>query len=111
MKIVLDTNVLVSGLLSPFNPPGRILSLLLNEKVQWCFDTRILEEYAEVLHRNKFSFAKDDVVGLLDFVEHRGLWVTANPLATQLPDPNDEPFLEVVIAVAADYLVTGNLKH
>jgi len=50
MKIVLDTNVLVSGLLQPFGPSGQIVRLVASGEVVLCHDPRILTEYGEVLH-------------------------------------------------------------
>ena len=48
MKVVLDTNVLVSGLLNPYGPPGRIVQLAAAGELQLCLDARILAEYREV---------------------------------------------------------------
>ena len=55
MKIVLDTNVLVSGILSPNGPPAAVLRALLTERVTLCFDERIVSEYRDVLTRTKVS--------------------------------------------------------
>ncbi|MBE0618826.1 MAG: putative toxin-antitoxin system toxin component, PIN family, partial [Proteobacteria bacterium] len=59
MIIVLDTNVLVAGLLSPFGPPGQIARMVSSEDLHLCVDARILSEYAEVLRRPRFGFAPD----------------------------------------------------
>ena len=56
MKIVLDTNVLVSGLINPKGVPAKILNLMLNEKIIVLYDNRILREYETVLSRRKFRF-------------------------------------------------------
>jgi putative PIN family toxin of toxin-antitoxin system len=61
MKIVLDTNVLVAGLLSPFGPCGEIVRMVSSSKVTLCIDALILSEYSEVLHRPKFGFDKEKV--------------------------------------------------
>ena len=55
IQIVLDTNVLVSGLLSPLNAPGRIIDALQIERIQLAIDDRIFLEYGEVLRRPKFE--------------------------------------------------------
>ena len=65
MKIVLDTNVLVAGLLSPFGPCGEIVRMVSSGEVTLCFDALILAEYSEVLYRSKFRFDKDKVAALL----------------------------------------------
>jgi putative PIN family toxin of toxin-antitoxin system len=111
LRIVLDTNVLVSGLLSPFGPPGEIVRMVSSGVVTLCLDARIFAEYDEVLSRQRFGFDSDSVAALLDYVDFTGEVVAPQPLATRLPDPDDEPFLEVALACGADCLVTGNLVH
>lgn len=111
MKIVLDTNVLVSGILSPHGPPAAVLRALLTERVRLCFDERILAEYRDVLCRGKFAFDRELVAELLSFLEASGFRALAQPLDLALPDPNDQMFVEVAVFSQADFLVTGNLKH
>ena len=108
---MLDTNVLVSGLLSPFGPPGEIVRLVSAGAVTLCLDARILTEYDEVLARSRFWFDGDSVAALLDYLDAASETVAAEPLRERLPDADDEPFLEVAVASSADYLVTGNLAH
>ncbi len=111
MKIVLDTNVLVAGLLSPFGPCGEIVRMVSSGELKLTLDARILTEYQEVLARPKFRFDQDKVAAILDFIEHHGSIVAASPLKQPLPDPDDEPFLEVAIAAQVACLVTGNHMH
>jgi putative PIN family toxin of toxin-antitoxin system len=111
MNIVLDTNVLVSGLLSPFGSPGEIVRMVSSGKLILSFDARILSEYIEVLLRPKFKFDKDKVIAFLDYIMSNGQTVSSSPLSHSLPDHDDEPFLEVAIAGKAACLVTGNLGH
>ena len=111
MRIVLDTNVLVSGLLTPHGPPGRLVDLLLAGEVTLIYDDRILSEYHEVLERPRFDFDPGDVEDVLKLFATEGEAVTAPPLAVELPDPDDLPFVEVATAGRADALVTGNLRH
>ena len=111
MRIVLDTNVLVSALLSPFGPPAEILRLVTTGTVRLCHDARILGEYRQVLLRSAFPFRPLQVESLLDQIEADGEPITAFALSDRLPDPDDEAFLEVALAADARYLVTGNLRH
>lgn len=111
MRVVLDTNVLVSALLRPEGQPGRILDLVLAGDLEPVFDDRIVAEYQEVLRRPRFGFTPQDVDALLDYLETTGLNISAHPLAVALPDPDDVPFLEVAAAGEAAALVTGNLRH
>ena len=111
MRIVLDTNVLVSGLLSPFGPPGEIVRMVSSGAVAMCLDASIFAEYDDVLARPRFGFYPDSVAALLDYIDFRSEVVASEPLAQRLPDPDDEPFIEVATACGADCLVTGNLAH
>jgi uncharacterized protein len=111
VKIVLDTNVLVSGLLQPYGPSGQIVRLVASGELVLCYDPRVLAEYREVLLRKKFSFDPERIDALLEEIRASGIPVTARPLAVRLPDPDDEPFLEIAQSGGAQCLVTGNLKH
>ena len=111
MKIVLDTNVLVAGLLSPFGPCGDIMRMVSSGGLTLCVDARVLTEYREVLERPKFGFDRDKIASILDYIEHHS-WVAASaPLSFSLPDPDDEPFLEIAVSGEAEYLITGNMVH
>lgn len=109
-QAVLDTNVLVSGLLSPYGPPGVLVDALLAQRLVIAFDDRLLLEYQSVLSRPKFGFQATHLEAFfmaLSFQSH----VSAPPWShPQSPDPDDTMFLEVA-AVAKVPLVTGNLKH
>lgn len=111
MRIVLDTNVLVSGFLNPYGIPGEITHMVFSGSLTLCYDARILWEYHRVLLRPEFCFNPDDVDALLEEVKFSGHLVTPAPLSKRLPDKSDEPFLEVALAGAAEYLVTGNVRH
>ena len=108
MKIVLDTNVLVSGLLKSKGNPAQVLALALTGAVQVCHDGRILAEYAEVLARPRFRFDPRRVRDVLIKLQTDGVSFTPPYTPLDLPDPDDEPFLAVALAAPADYLVTGN---
>jgi len=111
MKIVLDTNVLVAGLLSPFGPCGDIVRMVSSGNLTLCVDARVLSEYHEVLGRPKFHFDRDKVAAILDYIEHHSSVVASVPLSLSLPDLDDEPFLEIALSGGASYLVTGNAAH
>jgi putative PIN family toxin of toxin-antitoxin system len=111
VRIVLDTNVLVSGFLSPDGPPGAILRSILAGSISLCFDERILTEYREVLTRGRFALASERVDAVLEFIEANGESVLAETLRVELPDATDTMFVEVASAAGADCVVTGNRKH
>ena len=111
MDIVIDTNVLVAGLLSPFGACGEIVRMISAGELALYFDARILSEYQEVLRRPRFGFEEEKVAALLDYIVYRSQAVAPSPLFHSLPDADDEPFLEVTLASQAVCLVTGNQKH
>ncbi len=111
MDIVIDTNVLVACLLSPFGACGEIVRMVSAGELALSFDARILSEYKEVLRRPKFGFEEEKVAALLDYIVYRGRAVAPSSLSQSLPDHDDEPFLAVALASHAVCLVTGNQKH
>lgn len=111
MRIVLDTNVVVSGLLSPGGPPGRIVDMVTSRALSVVYDDRILAEYRNGLARPRLRIEPVEAAAVLDVIEREGVLVPAPPLAVILPDPTDLPFLEVAAAGMADALVTGNERH
>jgi putative PIN family toxin of toxin-antitoxin system len=111
MRVVIDTNVLVSGVMNPQGPPGRIVDEALAGAFTVLYDDRIMSEYREVLGRPAFGFSLTDVDALLDFIEMTGEPVAGLRLPIVLPDSRDLPFLEVAAAGRADALITGNTRH
>lgn len=84
--------------------------MALSGAIQVCHDDRILAEYAEVLVRPRFKLDAAHVRDVLAKLELDGVAVDASGQSSLgLPDPDDEPFVAVALAVAADFLVTGNL--
>lgn len=112
MAVVVDTNILVSGLIKPQGPPGRVLDLILTDAIQVALDDRILDEYLNVLSRPRFGFQAEQIEALLDYLEIAGMRVVAGTLRpSPLPDPSDLPFIEVAVAARAEALITGNQSH
>jgi uncharacterized protein len=111
MRIVLDTNVIVSALLNPSGAPAAVLNLVLRQSATVLVDNRILFEYSDVLRRKKFAFPPHAIAALLDFVRASAQYVTAAQSTTKLPDEDDRPFYEVAVSGSADYLITGNKRH
>lgn len=110
IRIVLDTNVLVAGILSEHGPPGWIVDLVAAHELAVVYDSRILSEYHEVLARPELDFDPARVKQLLSTVEVEGILVTPLPWPFALPDRDDEPFLATAKA-AGVILVTGNARH
>jgi putative PIN family toxin of toxin-antitoxin system len=110
-RIVMDTNILVSALLTPFGAPSGVLDLVLNGDVVLLFDDRIMAEYRDVLHRRRFGFDPALVGHLVEYIEATGEHVVGHPFGARLRDPSEAPFLEVAVTGMADALVTGNKRH
>src|SRR5688572_26063680 len=111
MRIVLDTNVLVSGLLNPAGPPGRILDLVTTGHVAVVYDDRILAEYRAVLARPRLRIEPMEAAWIIEQIEQGGSLIPSPPLDVELPDPQDLAFAEVAEAAAVVALVTGNGRH
>lgn len=111
MIAVVDTNVIVSGLLRAGGPPGEVVKMVASGALELCYDARVLLEYSQVLARPKFRLEPDHLNMFLDQVEHNGHLVATTTLRSELPDEDDRPFAEVAQASGATYLVTGNKRH
>lgn len=108
---VLDTNVVISGLLSPHGPPGRLIDAVLARRLFIAYDDRILHEYREVLARAKFCFESERVNAFLRVMAFQ-IPVSGFPVkGLKSSDPDDTMFLEVAAASEEKILVTGNTKH
>jgi len=112
MRVVLDTNVLVSGLISLGAAPGRIVDLVRSAALTLVVDDRILSEYADVLRRSYLRryFTDTEARQVIEFLQHRSHLTVCRVIVTDLPDPADIPFLEAALSEDVP-LVTGNKKH
>ncbi len=112
MKVVIDTNVLVSGMISSTSYPARIVDMVRTSRIQPVVDDRILEEYADVMRRDYLQryFSIGEAENIIDFLRYGSVHIVAEICVAGLPDSGDVPFLET--ALTADVpLVTGNMKH
>lgn len=110
-KVILDTNVIVSALISNSVPTKILYELVLTKTVQPCLTNDILEEYVEVLNRDKFSkFAnfKNKAEIVLTKLKEISLFYKPNKKVNILKDASDNKFLELASVSSAHYLVTGN---
>ncbi|MDR0290818.1 MAG: putative toxin-antitoxin system toxin component, PIN family [Treponema sp.] len=111
MKIVLDTNVIVSALMTIPSLPARILNLVLDKTIAIVYDNRILAEYIDVLNRKELKINKEASKLVIDFISRYGEYILAEPLHIKFTDETDQKFYEVYKSGEAQYLVTGNLNH
>jgi uncharacterized protein len=113
MRLVIDTNVLISALLKPGSVPDRALAAVWRRGAVVLYDARIVAEYRDVAARPKFrSLARERVEELLGTLVERGecLPDVASWEGTMV-DEGDRIFVEVALAGRASAIVTGNLKH
>ena len=112
---VIDTNVLVSALLSKHSDSATVLVVekIFDGKIAVLYSREVLEEYREVLKRPKFKFDTRVVDVLIAAVERNGISVEPHETGAILADMKDLPFYEVVMDKRDNgaYLVTGNIKH
>ena len=110
---VIDTNVLVSALLSSKEDAAtvQIVEKVFRGDIVPVYSEKILSEYGEVLARQKFNFPLKDQAYLLHAIEQYGKCVVPAPLHIALPDEKDLPFYEAASVEGAWYLITGNKKH
>ena len=113
--VVIDTNILVSALLSKNESAAtvQVMVQLLAGRITPVYSNEVISEYREVLSRKKFKFSPKQINCLLSAIEKFGILVDPSPTGAILPDMKDLPFYEIVIEKRSDnaYLVTGNQKH
>ena len=112
---VIDTNVLVSALLSSREDAAtvQVIVRMLAGEITPIYSGEIMEEYREVLNRRKFGFLPGCGGASTRCIGEYGLRIAPSPTGAILPDMKDLPFYEVVLEKRDEgaMLVTGNLKH
>ena len=110
LRVVLDTNVLVSSLLAS-GPPAAIVDLAADGGIIPFYNDSILQEYWDVLSRKKFGFSPFQVACLMHDIARIGIATeTMQSFKKTITDKNDRIFYETVFASRA-YLITGNIRH
>jgi len=112
VNAVIDTNVLVSGMISGAGAAGRIVDLLRSGRLTVVADDRLLGEYIDVLGRRRFAryFSPGDRGNMVDFLRHESYLVAGETVIRRLPHAGDASFLEAALAAGAP-LVTFNKRH
>ena len=111
LRLVLDTNVVVSAALKPDGLQRAILVLALTRPARLFYSPAILTEYKSVLARRELRIRKGLRQQLLQLIVKRSHSVLPRRALQVASDPDDNIFLECADAARADYLVTGNLRH
>ena len=110
-KLILDTNIIVSALISNSIPTKILYEIVLTQKVQTCLSEEVFAEYVEVMNREKFvkytNFkTKADIV--LNKLREISKFYKTDRKIDILTDTSDNKFLELAAVSSADYLITGN---
>ena len=111
LRLVLDTNIIVSAALKPDGMQRTVLLLALTKPARLYVNEAIIAEYASVLARPELKIRTGLRQQLLQLIRSRCYRVAPTKRIQVTPDPDDNIFLECVDAARADYLVAGNQRH
>jgi putative PIN family toxin of toxin-antitoxin system len=108
MKIIIDTNVLVSAVLKGREPRAVIQFIVDNPDFEWIVSEEILTEYKEVLSRSKFKLTPEIRSEWFELLENLTTLISVNVEIDFPQDRKDAKFLACAIAAKADFLITGD---
>lgn len=111
LRLILDTNVVVSAALKPRGLQRTVLLLAMTKPVHWYASDAILQEYALVLARADLKIARNLRRQLLQLIKNSVRIIAPSHLPQVTLDPADNIFIECADAARADYLITGNQRH
>lgn len=112
LRVVFDTNIVVSALLNEAGLPALLLDLATSNKIQLYYSQALMTEYKEVLAREKFNLPKEKIKNALDEIKRTSIEVfPKKTIALITRDPADNRILEISQAANADYIITGNKRH
>src|SRR6266436_3472394 len=111
LRLVLDTNIVISAALKPDGLQRTVLLLAITKPARLYVSPTILSEYQTVLARPELRIRKGLRLQLLQLIKNRAHLVSPSRPLQLTTDPGDNIFLECADAARADYLVTGNQRH
>jgi putative PIN family toxin of toxin-antitoxin system len=111
LRLVIDTNIVVSAALQPEGPQRTVLLLAMTKPARLYVSDAILTEYREVLSRPELQIRKGLRQQLLQLIRSHSNTVVPRHRLDVTKDPDDDKFLECADVARADYLVTGNQHH
>ena len=109
-SVVLDTNIIISAALVSLGKPAKIIELISDDKLDLIYNDRILNEYEEVLSRERLGFSIEAQRAALDMIVDKGTLIEANISSAPMIDEDDRVFYDTAITANA-ILITGNKKH
>jgi putative PIN family toxin of toxin-antitoxin system len=111
LKLVLDTNIIISALLRPDGLQRAVLNFALTPPCKMYISEKTLKEYEGALKRPRFKLPPLEISGAIKLIRAKAEQVFPKAAITATADPDDNIFLECAEACRADYLVAGNKKH
>jgi len=111
LRLVLDTNVVISAALKPEGLQRTVFLLAISRPARLYVSEAILAEYGRVLARAELRIRRGLQMQLLDLIKNQARVVSPVRLVRACGDADDDKFLECADEARADYLVTGNLRH
>jgi putative PIN family toxin of toxin-antitoxin system len=105
IRVVIDTNILVSALLQPLGLPAQVFVLSLSGSIQLCVSGEVYAEHEEVISRPRFRRDAETIAATLRAIREQAFWVKPTDTVRACSDPDDDIFLECAQATQADYLV------
>jgi len=109
MRIVFDTNILISACWKPGGSESQVV--FLSGKFIFCISEAIEAEYREVAQREKFAKQRDCLEALIASIVKFAHRVQPAQTCTACSDPDDNQLLDCALAANARYVITGNLRH
>ena len=106
MRIVIDTNVLVSAVLG--GASSEVLDLLKSNQFSLIASIEILNEYSDVLNRPKFNLPRKVVDDIMLYLYQISIFVIPDEAVDIITDESDNRFLEAATAGKADFIVSGD---
>ncbi|MCM1386420.1 MAG: putative toxin-antitoxin system toxin component, PIN family [Bacillus sp. (in: Bacteria)] len=110
MELIIDTNIIVSALLSPDGKAFQFLSEVFDGKYAVFISQEVYKEYEEVLHREKFAFDEDTIIYVLEWFKDNAIWVEVTSSTFPVSDEKDRIFYDIAKSCKIK-LITGNTKH
>ena len=111
MRVILDTNILISACWTPDGLESQTVQLALAGTINACVSPAVWAEYRDVLFRDKFASMRGRAEELLAKLEACAVQVEPRETVSAATDEDDNRFLECAVTAGAVYLITGNLKH
>ena len=110
IKCVLDTNIILSAVLSGGGYPGRIFDAVIDKEIKIYINEEIIEEYKDVLSRDYFNISRERVGRTINVIRKLGEMITCETSSFPMKDESDRIFYDAAQSSEA-WLISGNIKH